>query len=159
MTRAARVLLLASLAGCVVPDPHPRFTPAWERFDPAAKDVRTTRKALLVADCQLHNLYSKALPERNLSIKAVSGTAIRPPQLDMFSSDVLGWILDHEAQHCDVVLHLGDALDLACTGEFESFVRVMERARKPWFMAPGDEPERADDEPAVERVLSVGHRA
>jgi hypothetical protein len=138
VTRRARAALLAVLAGCVAPDPHPRFTPAWERFDPEKKDLRTTRRALLVADCQLHNLYSKALPERNLTIKALTATAIRPPQLDMFSSDVLGWILERDAPDADVVLHLGDALDLACTGEFEAFLGVMARAGKPWFMAPGN---------------------
>ncbi len=138
MTGPARLLLLGLLAGCVVPDPHPRFTPAWEPFDPSGKTWRTTRKALLVADCQLHNLYSKALPERNLAIKSVSATSIRPPQLDLFAGDVLAWILERGAPDADVVLHLGDAMDLACTGEFDAFLAVMARAGKPWFMAPGN---------------------
>ncbi|MFI5401870.1 MAG: metallophosphoesterase family protein [Planctomycetota bacterium] len=133
----ARTLLLVLLAGCVVPDPHPRFTPAWESFDPKQEGLRKTRKALLVADCQLHNLYSKALPERNLAIKSVSATSIRPPQLDLFAGDVLAWILAHGGD-ADVVLHLGDAMDLACTGEFEAFLRVMDGGKKPWFMAPGN---------------------
>ena len=30
------VSLLVALPGCVRPDPTPRFTPAWEKFDPAA---------------------------------------------------------------------------------------------------------------------------
>ncbi len=131
-------ILLAFLAGCVVPDPEPRFTPAWEPFDPSGKDWRTTRNALLVADCQFHNLYSKALPERNLAIKAMSATSIRPPPLDLFSRDVLAWILAEGAPQADVVLHLGDAIDLACTGEFETFLAVMEKAGRPWFMAPGN---------------------
>jgi Calcineurin-like phosphoesterase len=133
-----RIAILALLAGCVVPDPEPRFTPAWERIDPEGPDWRTTRRALLVADCQLHNLYSKALPERNLAIKSVSATSIRPPPLDMFAGDVLAWILAHGAPGADVVLHLGDAMDLACTGEFDAFLRVMEGAKRPWFMAPGN---------------------
>jgi len=133
-----RAALLALLAGCVVPDPAPRFTPAWEPFDPSGKEWRTTRKALLVSDCQFHNLLSKPLPERNLAIKALVGTAIRPPQLDLFSRDVLSWILADGAPDADVVLHLGDALDLACTGEFDTFLEVMASAKKPWFMAPGN---------------------
>ena len=134
----ALVLPLALLAGCVTPDPAPRFTPAWEPFDPEGADWRTTRKALLVADCQFHNLYSRALPERNLAIKALVGTAIRPPQLDLFSRDVLSWILAQGAPEAEVVLHLGDAVDLACTGEFETFVEVMDGGKRPWFMAPGN---------------------
>lgn len=133
-----RVLLLALFAGCVVPDPEPRFTPAWEPFDPQGKEWRTTRKALLVADCQFHNLLSKPLPERSLTMKALVGTAIRPPQLDLFARDALSWILAEEAPQADFVLHLGDALDLACTGEWETFVAVMGGAGKPWFMAPGN---------------------
>jgi hypothetical protein len=133
-----RTLLLALLAGCVTPDPAPRFTPAWEPFDPQGKDWRTTRKALLVSDCQFHNLYSKPLPERNLAIKSLVGTAIRPPQLDLFSRDVLTWILADGAPDAEVVLHLGDAIDLACTGEFETFLEVMAGGKRPWFMAPGN---------------------
>ena len=50
MTAALTVLLV----GCVKPDPIPRFTPAWEAFDPVGDGWQTTTKALLVADCQIH---------------------------------------------------------------------------------------------------------
>jgi len=132
------VVLLLLAAGCVTPDPHPRFTPAWEPFDRSGEGWYQTRQALLIADCQVHNLYSKALPERNLSAEAAAATAIRPPQLDLFSTDVLAWILENGAPDADVVLHLGDALDLACTGEFDAFLAVMATSKRPWFMAPGN---------------------
>ena len=136
MRRYVVAVLLA--AGCVTPDPHPRFTPAWEPFDPAEEGWLETRAALLISDCQVHNLYSQALPERNLSAEAIAATAIRPPQLDLFSTDVLAWVLEHGAPEADVVIHLGDALDLACTGEFDAFLQVMETSTRPWFMAPGN---------------------
>ncbi|MHC5049078.1 MAG: metallophosphoesterase family protein [Planctomycetota bacterium] len=140
MTRAAGLLLLLALlvGGCVQPDPHPRFTPAWEEFDPTEEGWFVTRGALLCADCQFHNLLSQPLPERNLSAEAAEATAIRPPQLDLFSPEVLEWILENDTADKEVVLHLGDATNLATTGEFERFVESMSRSPKPWFMAPGN---------------------
>jgi hypothetical protein len=134
--RAASLLLL--IAGCVQPDPTPRFTPAWEAFDPTEEGWLATSQALICADCQFHNLYSRPLPERNLSAEAASATAIRPPQLDLFGPNVLAWILENDTADKDVVLHLGDATDLATTGEFDRFLEVMEVSPKPWFMAPGN---------------------
>ncbi|MHC4959442.1 MAG: metallophosphoesterase [Planctomycetota bacterium] len=136
MRFALLVLLVA--AACHKPDPKPRFTPAWEPFDKDGEGWLHTRRALVVADCQLHNLLSKAIPERNLSIESAIGTAIRPPQLDLFAGDVLAWVLKHGAPESELILHLGDALDLACDGEFREFAEVMQEAGKPWFMAPGN---------------------
>jgi hypothetical protein len=130
--------LVAAIPGCVRPDPTPRFTPAWEGYDPTAGNPLKTRKALLVADCQINNLFCRPLPERNLSAEAAAETAIRPPQLDMFSADVMRWILKNGSPDADVVLHLGDALNLATTGEFDRFLEIMETSTRPWFMAPGN---------------------
>ncbi len=133
------VSLLLVLPACVKPDPTPRFTPAWEKFDPTTATAwLSTRKALLCSDCQFHNIYSKPLPERNLSAEAAASTAIRPPQLDLFAPDVLRWILKNGAPDKDVVIHLGDAMNLSTTGEFRKFIEVMKSAGTPWFMAPGN---------------------
>jgi predicted phosphodiesterase len=123
---------------CVSPDVPSRYVPAWEPFDPKAPGWEATGKVLLVSDTQVHNLLSQALPERNLSVEAASGTAIRPPQLDLFAPEVLEFILRHEAKDVDLVLHLGDALDLACEGELDAFLAVMQAGGKPWLMAPGN---------------------
>jgi len=139
--RAAGLLLVFSallVAGCVRPDPAPRFTPAWEAFDPTEEGWLATSQALLCSDCQFHNLYSRPLPERNLSAEAAAATAIRPPQLDLFAPDVLAWILKNDTADKEVVLHLGDATNLATTGEFHRFVETMGVSPKPWFMAPGN---------------------
>ena len=132
----ALILLLA--AACLRVDLAPRFTPAWEPFQPTGEGWITSRPVLLIADCQVHNLYSKSLPERNLSAEAAAGTAIRPPQLDLFSPEVLSWIVRNGAPEAVAILHLGDALDLGCEGEFDTFLEVMSGAGKPWFMAPGN---------------------
>lgn len=125
-------------AACIKPDPISAFTPAWEPFEPDEEHWESSQKVLLISDCQIHNLYSNPLPDRNLSAKAAVGTAIRSPQLDLFSRDVLGWVTQNGAPDAELILHLGDALDLACEGEWERFVEVMEKAGRPWFMAPGN---------------------
>ena len=130
--------LAALLAGCVKPDRVVRFTPAWEPFDPTEEGWTRTRKVLLVSDTQVHNVYSMALPERDLTAESMAATAIRPPQLDLFSGDVLEWVIRNAGKDTDVVLHLGDAVDLACEGELADFFGVMERGGKPWFLAPGN---------------------
>jgi len=136
--RRAAALLLVLAAACVRPDPSPRFTPAWEKFDATGDDWWRSRIALLCADCQFNNNYCRPLPERNLSAEAIAGTAIRPPQLDLFAPEVLEWILLEGSPQKDVILHLGDATNVATTGEFNRFVATMEKADKPWFMAPGN---------------------
>ncbi len=137
--RLAIPALLLFLCACHVPPEVPsRFSPALEPFDPAEDGWVSTRPVLLVSDCQIHNLYSKPIPDRNLSIKMFVNTAIRPPQLDLYEPDVLEWILKNTPVKTDAVIHLGDAVDLACEGEFRRFLEVMQGAGKPWLMIPGN---------------------
>ncbi len=140
MTTRIGVLALVALlfAGCLKPDPAPRFTPAWEEFNPAEGGWESNRKVLLISDCQLHNLMSKPLPDRDLGIKAAAGTAIRSPQLDLFADDVMRWLLADGADDAEAVIHLGDAIDLSTEGEFEQFVETMSVGGRPWFMTPGN---------------------
>lgn len=134
----ALLLAACSLSGCVVDDLHPRFQPAWEKFELNGDGWQQSKKVLLISDCQFHNLYSEPLPERNLSTKALVGTAIRPPQLDLFAADVVRWILREGSTGTDAIVHLGDALDLACIGELDAFLDVMQQTERPWVMAPGN---------------------
>lgn len=138
VTISVAALLVVLAAGCAKPDLASRFTPAWEPFDPSTEGWLHTSKTLLVSDCQLHNLLSKPLPERNVSLKAAITTSIRAPQLDMFAGDVLRWILATTGPECEGIVHLGDGCDLACEAEFDKFLAVMETTDKPWVMAPGN---------------------
>ena len=131
-------LTITAFPGCIKPDLKPRFTPAWESFDPDDERWIKSNEVLVVADCQLHNLYSKAIPERNLSAEAAASTAIRPPQLDMFAGDVLRYITTTGCPDSKTIVHLGDALDLACEGEWTEFAEVMNASGKPWVVAPGN---------------------
>ena len=102
--RIVYALSLLAAVACLQPDPAPRFQPAWERFDAEGEGWRTTRPVMLVSDPQIHNLYSKPVPDRNLSIESAAATAIRPPQLDLFAPDVLAWILENGAPETEAII-------------------------------------------------------
>ena len=53
-THAFGALSLVATTSCLVPDPDPRFTPAWERVDLDEEPWKRTRTALVIADCQIH---------------------------------------------------------------------------------------------------------
>ncbi|MCB9881840.1 MAG: metallophosphoesterase [Planctomycetes bacterium] len=138
--KTATAFLLVGISGaCSVPHEHvPVHMPALEPFHPTDARWSASRPALLIADCQLHNLFSLPVAERNLTADVVTETDIRPPQLDLFSADVLRWILEQGSSEAEVIIHLGDAMNLACEGEALAFLEVMRTATKPWVMAPGN---------------------
>lgn len=138
MAQPLGVFVLLLSAACVAPDPAPTFLPAYEPFVPEDPSWSVTRPVLLVSDCQLFNLDTEALPERNLSSQSMVATAIRSPQLNLFSRDVLRWILDDGKASCEAVIHLGDAADLGCEGELREFIELMSASDRPWLMTPGN---------------------
>ena len=107
----------------------PRREPAWE---PAS------RRLVLVADNQIHNLYGRPVYiYRNAVTDELVTSAIRPVQLDFYGQDLLGWVVDNRGAEASIV-HLGDAADASCTDEFEQFVDIMGRSASGWAMAPGN---------------------
>ena len=96
-----------------------------------------SRRVILVADNQLHNLYNEpvALFRTGVADKIVQ-SSIRPVQLDYYGQDLLKWVLENTRG--EPILHLGDACDFSCTGEFERFSEIMQRAKGGWVMAPGN---------------------
>lgn len=139
--RARSVVLGAALAlapGCLKPEVEPSYLPAYEPFDPTDPSWSSTLPVLLVSDCQVFNLLTEPVPERNLSSQSMVPTAIRSPQLNLYTPDVLRFILADEQVPTKGVLHLGDALDLGCEGEFETFLDAMSGSGRPWLMVPGN---------------------
>ncbi|HEX2688476.1 MAG TPA: hypothetical protein VHN14_17720, partial [Kofleriaceae bacterium] len=69
------------------------------------------------------------------------GSAIRPPVLELFVGDLGAWFL-HMYGNTLPAIHLGDAADLSCRSELQSFEVMMAayvgRAHVPWFFAPGN---------------------
>ncbi len=97
-----------------------------------------SRRIVLVADNQLHNLYGGPVPflRSELANRLVQ-PAIRPVQLDFYGQDLLRWVVEDQGQFSPIV-HIGDACDFACTGEFRKFREIMWQAKHGWAMAPGN---------------------
>lgn len=93
---------------------------------------------VVMADNQIHHLFGDPYWMRSRSVDRVVSVAIRPPQLDLFAPDLLRWVLSQESSAGKPVLHLGDALDIACEGELDMFFTQMRHASAGWFMAPGN---------------------
>ncbi len=100
--------------------------------NPAAKSV------LLVADNQFNNLYSNPDPLRSKLMDKKVKVAVRPPQLDLFSKDMLQWILNEHGKN-KYIIHLGDALNIACQSEWDRFTNTMtaSNVHKGWVIIPG----------------------
>jgi hypothetical protein len=130
---AAALFLL--LPGCLR-QPHPLSIDYTIYYlEPPASPVSTN--VLLVADNQFHYLYSGGTRLRNATFDLLVQTAIRPAQLDLYSADVVRWVIGHFGADRPVI-HLGDAADLSCTSELETFFDIMSNAKKGWVMAPGN---------------------
>lgn len=97
-----------------------------------------SRRIVLVADNQLHNLYGGPVPflRSELANRLVQ-PAIRPVQLDFYGQDLLRWVVEEQGRFSPIV-HIGDACDFACTGEFRKFREIMRQAKHGWVMAPGN---------------------
>jgi hypothetical protein len=96
-----------------------------------------SRRVILVGDNQLHNLYNDPVPlfRTGVADKIVQ-SAIRPVQLDFYGQDFLRWLVENTRG--EPIVHMGDACDFSCTGEFERFSEIMQKAKGGWVMAPGN---------------------
>ncbi|MFI5297559.1 MAG: metallophosphoesterase family protein [Polyangiales bacterium] len=97
---------------------------------------------LLVADNQTQHLYGDPFWMRSTTAQEFIHTAVRPVQLDLYGQDLLKWVLrfDGDAAHGPhlPMIHLGDAINMSCKVEVESFFRLMQDSRTPWLLAPGN---------------------
>jgi hypothetical protein len=113
------------LQGHLIPTNKPRSTPV-------------SRTLILVADNQLHNLYGQPVRFlRTSDADRLVQSAIRPVQLDFYGPDFLKWVVEGPGRVFPIV-HVGDAADLSCTGEFLKFSDIMRQAGNGWVMAPGN---------------------
>jgi hypothetical protein len=96
-----------------------------------------TKNIMLVADNQLNYLYGEPIWLRSGLTDKFVKVAIRPVQQDLYGQDMLRWALGLYGSRMPVI-HLGDAGNMGCRGEFEAFLEIMSTATKPWVMAPGN---------------------
>lgn len=147
MDRRARWLIRCGLAvslfctpGCKLLDSLLRFTPELQQISttPYKPDlaVPISDRVVLMADNQLHNLYTNGIKGRTARLGRYIPTAIRPVQLDLFGEHLVEHVINKVDD--EFIIHLGDACDLATTGEFTNFVEVMRQAGNGWMMAPGN---------------------
>lgn len=132
------IVTCMAVSGCFQhSDPQP-LTHGWDILERNPSDAEpVSSKALLIADNQIHHLYGDPFLQRSVFIdKYFSGVAIRPPQLDLFGPELLRWAL--QSAQAMPVIHLGDALDLACVAEFDAFEQAMSGSGRAWVMTPGN---------------------
>lgn len=139
-SRSRRLLLiclcccLANAACLVNPTSLP---PNWNirTSEPNGLELLSYR-IMLIADNQLHNVYSKPVPiYRTAQTDRLVPSAIRSALLDFYGQDILRWAVTNSKYR---IVHLGDACDFSCTGEFTAFCEIMSHAPKAWVMAPGN---------------------
>ena len=83
-----------------------------------------SREVVLLADNQLHNLYADEVKIYRTGLgDKISQAAIRSVQLDYFGQDFLELIVKQQGKRRPIV-HLGDACDFSCSGEFVRFCNM-----------------------------------
>lgn len=128
------LLILVLVAGC---EPKPSLSERYEILPEKPDGFALTQNVILLADNQLNYLYGEPIWLRTGLTDKFVKVAIRPVQQDLFGQDMLRWVLELYGSQLPVI-HLGDATNMACRGEFEAFLEVMSAATKPWIMAPGN---------------------
>jgi hypothetical protein len=131
------VILMVLLSGCSWFSTGPSLPKGYTIPLNEPSSSYLSRRVMLVADNQLHNLYNDpvTLLRTGVADKIVQ-SAIRPVQLDFYGQDFLKWVVENSSG--EPIVHLGDACDFSCTGEFERFTEIMQGARGGWVMAPGN---------------------
>ena len=98
----------------------------------------------IIADSHFTNLTGyRKLDSMSCTADKHVPSAIRPPLLDLWAPNVLRFVLQDlgagSNAHPDILVHLGDAATISCTGEFDRFATILNaRLAHHWFMAPGN---------------------
>lgn len=132
------LLLSAGLAACQTAP----VTPVAEPLVPAAPAAPPAEPALFVlADPQLHNVFGAQLRQMLLPADWASKVAVRAPELNLLAPLVLRHTLAQRdvlgAGQAPTVL-LGDATNIACSGEWDDFAAEMQHGAGLWLMAHGN---------------------
>lgn len=127
------IFAILFLTGC-----HPTSLPSdWGIPPQETEGDPLSIPVILLADNQLHHLYGNPVWLRSGFTNQFVAVAIRPVQLDFYAPDILKWIIKNYANRRRVI-HLGDALNIACSVEFDAFEQIMNESGKGWVLAPGN---------------------
>ena len=83
---------------------------------------------LLVADNQFNNIFQDPSIMRNNIADKLSNVSIRPPQLDIYSNELFKFALKKNNADKNYMIHLGDALNIACENEWITFTDTLTKA-------------------------------
>jgi hypothetical protein len=89
-----------------------------------SKNLKKPFDIAFVADNQINNHLASSGPLRDLAADNVISVALRPPVLDLFSTDLFRVFLQDAGNK--YIVHLGDALNIACDFEFERFKNMLQ---------------------------------
>ncbi|TDJ06882.1 MAG: hypothetical protein E2O68_04465, partial [Deltaproteobacteria bacterium] len=98
---------------------------------------------LFIADNQFNNFLADPNIIRNTLFDNLNPVSIRPPQLDLFAPDLTSFVLNKYAKS-KYIIHLGDALNIACQNEWKVHVNKFnpikfgKRVHRGWVMLPGN---------------------
>ncbi len=94
----------------------------------------------LIADNQFHNLHGNPDYYESAAIDNAVSSAVHPGASNAMAPLAFEYLLGNQSslQKADLVLHLGDAMDLGCRNEFTTFLRIMKESRLPWLFIPGN---------------------
>lgn len=86
---------------------------------------------MVIADPQLHNVYGVGVKQMSEGANKITRVAIRPPELNLLAPIVLRDLtqrMQEEAPdgHKEVLLALGDVMNIACSGEFDLFLESLD---------------------------------
>ncbi len=135
-----RIAMFCLLLGCTPWKPDPLRATGQLIGSPAQ---RPAAQLLVVSDTHASNpLAPHALRSDDLFAKNIVSAAMRPPQLELWGLSILNYILTRDGRP-RVTLHLGDAGNIACNGEFARFADLMsfdlpDDKAAMWIMAPGN---------------------
>jgi hypothetical protein len=98
---------------------------------------------VVVADPQIHNIYGSSLKQMFGVSDIASKVAVRPPELNILARYSLERLIENSLEvgnEANVTLVLGDATNVGCSGEYETFYKTITKAtpNTVWLKAHGN---------------------
>jgi hypothetical protein len=114
-------------------------TVSYEKYFKKAKVQPLANRVILIGDNQFNNIYTDPTVLRNIYADTFAEVSIRPPQVDIFSPQLFKWTLQKYNAKDNYIIHLGDALNIACLNEWDIFKDVLNGVdSKKFVMAVGN---------------------
>ncbi len=109
-------------------------------ISPSPMSGMTQLPIFFISDNQFHNFLTDPTALRNKIADKFVRVAIRPPLQDLFAKDLFTYVLEKYSRN-NFVIHLGDALNIACKSEWKRFEETINSGRRfnyGWVMVPGN---------------------